>query len=129
MYPGFLSGSKVLLCVCGGGGVCLSGRGNLGNELGTLTQFYERFTPMDHFEEGPERQAFYRNVHRPLKMWFSGKGEAFAKLYGPFPTFWQVRGWPWVSSRRFGGTLTCAFRCAGHERLGASEGYVQDVLD
>jgi hypothetical protein len=47
---------------------------------------------MDHFDEGQERVAFYRNVHRPLKMWFIGKGEAFSKIYGTFPAFWQVRG-------------------------------------
>jgi hypothetical protein len=49
---------------------------------------------MDHFEEGQERQAFYKNVHRPLKLWYLKKGESMQKLYGTFPTFWQVSKLP-----------------------------------
>jgi hypothetical protein len=43
----------------------------------------------DHFEEGPEREALYRNVHRPLKLWYNANG--LASSHGPFPSFWQVR--------------------------------------
>jgi hypothetical protein len=46
-------------------------------------------TRQDHFEEATERAAFFRNIHRPLKLWYAGKGPVVA-AFGPFPQFWQV---------------------------------------
>ncbi len=47
----------------------------------------------DHFEEAAEREAFYRNIHRPLKLWYNKKGAELTDVFGAFPQFWQVRAW------------------------------------
>ena len=46
---------------------------------------------MDHFDDEAEREAFYRNIHHPVKAWFNGKGARARRLvHGLFPRFWQV---------------------------------------